>query len=58
MKVILFSILFLIVYTISFTYETICLVRNPRPKLDDKTKIRFRDLEIKKTQTMFRILAK
>lgn len=62
MKIILMSlilfIIFMIIHFVAFTCETICIIRNPRPRLNDKTNIKFCDLKIRKTQTMFDIIAK
>lgn len=62
MKIILLSlilyVMYMIIYTILFVYSTVCLIHNPHPKFNDTTKFRFRDLEIKKTQTMFNVISK
>ena len=42
--------LFLLVYFVFFTIESIKLKRNPRPKMQDNCKIRFRDVNKIKTQ--------
>ena len=56
MKIILLSfILYLIVHTFFFVYETIYIINNPHPKCSDTTKIQFRDLEIKKHKICLRL---
>lgn len=42
--------LFLIIYFVSFIFETIKLHRNPRPRIKDSCKIRFKDINKVKTQ--------
>ena len=48
--IISFICLFLIFYLISLIFETIKIHRNPRPRMKDSCKIRFKDINKTKTQ--------
>ena len=48
--IISFICLFLIFYLINLIFETIKIHRNPRPRMKDSCKIKFKDINKTKTQ--------